>query len=213
MNTASLSRPITQRATIAGEDTSARMHAARLLSSAGFEVTGEVRPEVVVVLVTAETEVERGREVRALVEEHPEVCVLAVVPPGTTNASLRRALIAGAAGIVLTSEIESALIPSLRAIQAGQLAVPSSLSRQIAPRPLSHREKQIVGLVVQGLTNREIADRLYLAESTIKTHLSSIFRKIDARSRAEAVTRIQDPDSGYGPEFLAFVDDVPAHAA
>ena len=48
---------------------------------------------------------------------------------------------------------------------------------------------------MQGLTNREIAPQLYLAESTVKTHLSSAFRKLDARSRAEAVARIQDPES------------------
>jgi len=66
--------------------------------------------------------------------------------------------------------------------------------------------------VVEGLTNREIAERLYLAESTIKTHLSSIFRKIDARSRAEAVSRVQDPESGYGLAILTPADGAAAPA-
>jgi DNA-binding NarL/FixJ family response regulator len=88
---------------------------------------------------------------------------------------------------------------------AGQLVVPLVLSQQIAPRPLSHREKQILGLVVLGLTNREIAQKLYLAESTVKTHLSSAFRKIDARSRSEAVARITDPSSGYGTGIIELV--------
>ena len=59
-----------------------------------------------------------------------------------------------------------------------------------------------------GFTNREIAQKLFLAESTVKTHLSSAFRKIDARSRSEAVARIQDPESGYGMGVLAVVDGV-----
>jgi DNA-binding NarL/FixJ family response regulator len=206
-------RTVTHRAVVAGVDPRRRSQVIRLLGAAGFDVTGTVAPGAVIVLVAAESEVERGREVRELADAHPDVGVLAVVPADTPNASLRRALIAGAAGIVLTSELESTLVPSVHAVQAGQLVVPSSLSRAIAPRPLSHREKQILGLVVQGLTNREIAERLYLAESTIKTHLSSIFRKIDARSRAEAVTRIQDPDSGYGPVILAPAADMAAPAA
>ena len=96
--------------------------------------------------------------------------------------------------------------PTARAILAGQLTVPSALGRQIAPQPLSHREKQVLALVVKGLTNREIAGRLYLAESTVKTHLASAFRKLDARSRADAVARIQDPETGYGMGVLTSVD-------
>jgi DNA-binding NarL/FixJ family response regulator len=59
---------------------------------------------------------------------------------------------------------------------------------------------------VLGFTNREIADKLYLAESTVKTHLSSAFTKLDARSRSEAVARILDPESGYGVGILAIAD-------
>jgi DNA-binding NarL/FixJ family response regulator len=122
------------------------------------------------------------------------------------NAALRKALLAGAEGIVLEPDLERALGPTAWAVLAGQLSVPLTLSRQIAPRPLSYREKQILSLVVLGLTNREIASRLYLAESTVKTHLSSAFRKIDARSRAEAVSRLQDPESGYGMALIAQPD-------
>jgi DNA-binding NarL/FixJ family response regulator len=80
--------------------------------------------------------------------------------------------------------------------------VPTALGRHIAPRPLSHREKEILALVVLGLTNGQIASRLFLAESTVKTHISSAFRKLDVRSRAEAAARIQDPEAGYGVGIL-----------
>jgi DNA-binding CsgD family transcriptional regulator len=96
---------------------------------------------------------------------------------------------------------------------AGQLTVPSALRHQIAPRVLSHREKQILALVMAGMTNREIADNLFLAESTVKTHLSSAFRKIDARSRSEAVARIQDSESGFGLGVLAVAGGVVGQAS
>jgi DNA-binding NarL/FixJ family response regulator len=142
------------------------------------------------------------REVRAVAEAHPDACILAVMPAGAPNASLRRILLAGASGIVLEDELERALAPAARALLAGQLTVPTVLGRQIAPRPLSHREKEILALVVRGRTNREIADTLFLAESTVKTHLSSAFRKLDARSRSDAVARITDPENGYGAGVL-----------
>ena len=108
--------------------------------------------------------------------------------------------------------MDRALVATLRAMVAGQLTVPSALGRQIAPRPLSHREKEVLRQVVLGATNREIAQRLYLAESTVKTHLSSAFRKLDARSRSEAVSRILDPESGYGVGILE-LEDQPLAAA
>ena len=146
-------------------------------------------------------------EIGRLTDGRPGVKVLAVMPDEASNAALRRALIAGAHGLVVASDVESALVATTHAMLVGQLTVPSALGRQIAPRPLSHREKEIIRLVVLGLTNREIAQRLFLSESTVKTHLSSAFRKLDARSRSEAVARITDPEAGYGMGILAMADD------
>lgn len=201
------------RVGVLGGDPAMRRQAAEPLVAAGFTIVAQPEPGTVVVLLSRERDLQRVQEVRALATAHPEVHVLAVMTMDAPNAALRKALIAGARGIVLEPELEDALAPTVRAIAAGQLAVPSRLGRQIAPRPLSHREKQILSLVVLGLTNREIAHRLYLAESTIKTHLSSAFRKIDARSRAEAVARLQDPELGYGMVLLTPAQDVAVPAA
>ena len=181
--------------------------AARLLAGAGFGIAAGHAPALVV-LVASLREDARLREVRELAETHPEAAILVIVPAGVPNAGLRRVLLAGATGIVLEDDVERALVPTARALLAGQLTVPTVLGRQIAPRPLSHREKQILALVVLGKTNREIAHTLFLAESTVKTHLSSAFRKIDARSRSEAVVRIQDPDSGFDLGVLALAEGV-----
>jgi DNA-binding NarL/FixJ family response regulator len=197
-------------ASVVGRDLQARRRAARLLADAGFAVTGEPGPGVLTVVVAQKRDDARLREIRALATGHPDTPLLAIVPAGAPNASLRRVLLAGASGIVLEDDVEHALAPTARAILAGQLTVPPVLVRQIAPRPLSHREKQALGLVVLGMTNREIASKLFLAESTVKTHLSSAFRKIDARSRSEAVARIQDPEDRYGESILAAVDGIGA---
>jgi DNA-binding NarL/FixJ family response regulator len=178
----------------------------RLLADAELR-RPEAQPAAVVLVIDDATNVERARAIAAIGDCLPAAPILAVMPADASNASLRRVLAAGARSITLDRDLEHALVPSLRAMLAGQLAVPAALTRQLAPRPLSHREKQILGLVVRGYTNREIGLKLYLAESTVKTHLSSSFRKLDARSRSEAVARILDPESGYG---IGVVEATPA---
>jgi DNA-binding NarL/FixJ family response regulator len=200
-------------ASVVGGDAAAQRHVARLLRESGFSTVGAPEPGSVVVLLSGDRDSQRVHEIRAVTAANPGVRILAVMSGDAANAALRKALLAGAEGIVLESDLDRALAPTAWAVHAGQLAVPLKLSRQIAPRPLSYREKQILSLVVLGLTNREIAQRLYLAESTVKTHLSSAFRKIDARSRAEAVARLQDPAVGYGMELIAPSEGVAAPAA
>jgi DNA-binding NarL/FixJ family response regulator len=205
-----LHSPARLSATIVGDDASVRSQASRLLAEAGFDlvvvadqVELKAEPERLIVLASKQVDSARVHTIKTIADRLPEARILAVMPTDTRSALLRRALVAGASGIILEADVKRALVVSARAVLLEQLSVPARLGRQIAPRPLSHREKQIIGLVVQGLTNREIATQLFLAESTVKTHLSSSFRKLDARSRAEAVARIQDPESGYGAAILA----------
>jgi DNA-binding CsgD family transcriptional regulator len=58
--------------------------------------------------------------------------------------------------------------------------------------PLSQRELEVLQLLATGRSNREIATELYVATGTVKAHLNNIFRKLEARSRLEAVTRARD---------------------
>jgi DNA-binding NarL/FixJ family response regulator len=199
-------RPASFKAAVVGTDTLGRQRLAALLGSAGFAVDtadrGVARGASVAVVMTGGSDAARVRQVRDAVEGDPDRPVLAIVASALSNPSLRRVLVAGASGIVFETDIERALVPSVSGMLAGQLVVPARLARQIAPRPLSYREKQVLSLVVLGLTNREIASKLFLAESTVKTHLSSSFRKLDARSRADAVERILDPEQGFGTGIL-----------
>jgi DNA-binding NarL/FixJ family response regulator len=119
------------------------------------------------------------------------------MPDDARTASLRGALRAGAHGIVFDGELDRTLVPAVASVASGQLSAPLALQRQLAPAPLSFRERQILALVTEGNTNRQIADRLVVAESTVKTHLSSAFEKLEVRSRAEAAALFLDPDEGY----------------
>jgi DNA-binding NarL/FixJ family response regulator len=83
------------------------------------------------------------------------------------------------------------------------------MTRASAVRPpLSHREKQALNLLLLGLTNAEIARRLYLAESTVKCHLTSIFSKLGVRSRNEAIAHALDRQRGLGLSMPGLSDDV-----
>jgi DNA-binding NarL/FixJ family response regulator len=199
-------------ASVIGGNMQARGGIMRLLAAAGFGLHAEPETGALLVVLCPAREDLRLRQLRTLTESDATAPILAVVGADLPNAALRRMLLAGATGIVLEQDTERALVPTAHAVLAGQLTVPHVLGQQIAPRPLSHREKQILALVVIGLTNREIANKLFLAESTVKTHLSSAFRKIDARSRSEAVSRIQDPESSFGLGVLAVVNDFAGRA-
>jgi DNA-binding NarL/FixJ family response regulator len=132
-----------------------------------------------------------------------EHALVVLICPEIQRWEVRAVLAAGAAGVVLEREMAGALGPCLHAVRVGQVCVPRQQWRQIAPPALSAREKQILGLVVMGYMNSQIAERLFLAESTVKSHLSSAFGKLGVRSRNEAVNLILDSERGFGMGILA----------
>jgi DNA-binding NarL/FixJ family response regulator len=144
-----------------------------------------------------------AHRVAALRARHPSAPVVIVAPDDRRLGELRRLLRAGADAVVFDAQAETCLAATIRAAHAGQIVVPRALRQHVVSQPLSHREKQILRLVVRGYTNRQIADELYLAESTVKTHLSSAFGKLDRHSRAEVTELILDPDEGRGLGILA----------
>jgi DNA-binding NarL/FixJ family response regulator len=127
------------------------------------------------------------------------------------SADIRGLLHVGIRGIVVREHMAETLVPAVAAVASGQVCVPSQ-GLVGASRPvLSVREKQVIGLVAMGLMNVEIARRLFLAESTVKSHLSSAFAKLGVRSRHEAVELLLNPASGLGLGILS-LDDAGAPA-
>ncbi|MGC1852329.1 MAG: response regulator transcription factor [Solirubrobacterales bacterium] len=130
---------------------------------------------------------------RRLHREAPEPAIVVISPPAT-GTGVRRALDAGADGLVFDSELELTLAATVRAVASGQSAVPRKLRASVEKPMLSHREHQVLVLVRTGLTNAEIAERLFLAESTIKSHVASIFAKCGLRSRKELIATATEPE-------------------
>lgn len=140
-------------------------------------------------------------DIRRVRDRLPQAAVVVVAAAPNGN-GVRAALRAGAKGFTLASRMTRTLAITVRAACAGQVAVPHDLLAHMAPPLLSFREKQVLGMVVLGFTNQEIAAKLHLTESTVKSHLSSSFRKLGVRSRKEAAAMILDTRSGLGPGIL-----------
>ena len=123
------------------------------------------------------------------------------------------ALRAGASGFVLKDDPPEQLIAAIRTVAAGDaLLSPTITSRVIkeftrGPRPappqefdeLSGREREVFRLIARGLSNAEIAQELYISETTVKTHVTHILSKLDLRDRVQAVvlayqTGLFEPD-------------------
>ena len=127
----------------------------------------------------------------------PELLIVAVCESADGRA-VRHALDSGTDGLVFADELEATLRPTVAAALAGQIAVPRDLRSFIRKPSLSAKERSVLGLLVMGLTNSEISARLFLAESTVKSHLSSAYTKMGVRSRGEAVSLLLDPKQPLG---------------
>lgn len=167
---------------------------------------GEPPAGGLIALWVRDASADAARQVQAL-RGGVEQAQVVVICPAIERWEVRAVLGAGAAGVVLEEEMAGALGPCLQAVRVGQVCVPRRHGRQVAPPALSMREKQILGLVVMGYMNSQIAEQLFLAESTVKSHLSSAFGKLGVRSRNEAVNLILDSERGFGMGILALGGD------
>lgn len=146
--------------------------------------------------------VARGSLVRRVRSQLPETA-LVVVGPEDSPSSVRAVLEAGAHGLVFSTDVEVALASTVMAVWAGQVAVPAACRRAIGSPTFTTREKEVLGLALLDLSNREISATLFLSESTVKSHLSSAYAKLGVRSRNEAATMVLDPQQRLGLGVLS----------
>ena len=159
---------------------------------------------VVVGLLDLEEELEQLAQSRRSRFPHAR---LVVVTESASPRTLRALFAEGVDALVLEADVDRCLALSVRSACAGQVSLPRSLRSTLGRPVLSVREKQVLGMVVLGLTNGEIAHKLRLSESTVKSHLSSSFTKLGVRSRGEAAALILDPAAGLGTGILVISED------
>jgi DNA-binding NarL/FixJ family response regulator len=184
------------------------IHSDELLRNLLSRATGVSQLVVYCETVSAE-ELERFKDLK---REAPELLIVAVCECADRRA-LRRLLDDGIDGVVFADQLEGALAPTVAAVFAGQMVVPRDMRDSVERPSLSTRERQILAMVVMGLTNQEIGARMFLAESTVKSHLSSAYNKLGVRSRSEAVTVIMDRPDSLGTGIAAVAPKVELRAA
>jgi DNA-binding NarL/FixJ family response regulator len=153
-------------------------------------------PDVLIV-VCGRGITERDHHMRRIRRALPETGMVAIMPEDSRR-GVRRALEAGADGVVFETMLETTLTVTVRSVLAGQTVVPAVGRLELDRPTLSTREKQVLSMVVAGMSNKAIAGELFLAESTVKCHLSSAFSKLGVRSRNEAADLILHSGGGEG---------------
>ena len=188
------------RAVVAGRDASERERIRSVLEEDAIEVAFEAidvaeatilvqieRPDVAVLAIDPAL-FDAPRALLELKETMPDLPIV-VVSNQTGQRPISKALRNGAMAYVYADQ--AGVLPSaLRAVVAGLTVVPADVRRHAVPPAFSHRERQVLDLAVRGYTNTQIARELFLAESTVKSHLSACFRKLGVSSRSEAAAAL-----------------------
>ncbi len=158
----------------------------------GVEVVPEDDSDVAVILWDADAASELAPPLTA--GQPPVLALVADLERSTTL------LARGVAGVLSRRSSSVGLAAGLRAVSAGLLVVPRGSLDALLPKlpeavanlpldPLTARELEVLGLVAEGLTNRAVADRLEVTESTVKFHLNALLSKFAADTRTELVVR------------------------
>ncbi|MBD0863680.1 response regulator transcription factor [Gordonia sp. zg691] len=155
------------------------------------------RPDVVVVdlKLSAGTEYEGLRLIREMAQRHPEVAAL-VLTTFLDDDLVVRAVRAGARGYVVKDVDTTELVRAIQAVSGGGSAFdPRSAAvvlRAVSgenetPASLSEREREVLRLLADGMSNRRIGETLFISESTVKFHIRNIIRKLGVSKRTDAV--------------------------
>jgi len=161
-------------------------------------VSAETEPDVVVmdVRMPGRSGVEACRDIRA----HREQTRVLILTSFADDEALFSAIMAGASGYVLKQIHGNDLLDAIHRVANGESLLDPSVTGQVLARirgdvlgasgdggveQLTPQERRIVGLVAEGMTNRQIGENVHLAEKTVKNYVSNILMKLDLSRRAE----------------------------
>ena len=164
------------------------------------KLASELKPNVVVmdIVMPKVNGIEATRKIK---EVAPDTAIL-ILTAYDDEEYVLGLLDAGAAGYLLKSARGRDLVGAIRAIRAGESVLhPNIIARLLkratvapvkdnkAPGLLSEREAEVLRLVALGMSNKEVAEELFLSQRTVKAHLTSVFNKLNVASRSEAIVK------------------------
>ncbi|MBM4468893.1 DNA-binding response regulator [Prescottella equi] len=150
-------------------------------------------PDVVMMDLALGTGIDGVEAIRRIRAARPEQPVL-VFTTYDTDADVVRALDAGAIGYLLKDSAPQDIFGAIRDAVAGRSVLSPPVAARVLDRmrrpdqALTAREAELLSLLAEGLTNKELGKRLFISEATVKTHLAHIYAKLGVESRAAAVS-------------------------
>ncbi|MFD2215792.1 response regulator transcription factor [Metabacillus endolithicus] len=159
-----------------------------------------------------------GEDALALVHKHsPDICIMDIEMPKMTGLEaaekivnsdckviilttfarsgyFQRAIKAGVKGYLLKDSPSDELANSIRSIMSGRRIYAPELMDDVysEENPLTEREKEVLGLVADGMNTKEIADQLSIKTGTVRNYISTILEKLDVKNRIEAITQSKE---------------------
>ncbi len=125
------------------------------------------------------------------IRRHEQCARLIVLTTFDTDQDISLAISAGAKGYLLKDAPREEMLECVRRVHAGETVIPPALVAKLAAGvssvPLTAREQEVLKLLAQGSANKEIAEKLFVSETTVKSHLRGLFSKLEVLNRAEAI--------------------------
>lgn len=167
----------------------------------GIEIARDLAPDVILMDITM-PDIEGAEAITALLDVAPSTNILVFTFSKDKN-DLFDAIKAGARGYILKNEEPINIIRFLKCVASGDAAVSESLTSTIVERfrslirhryenesVLTPREREIIILLAEGMSNREIAMKLCLSERTVKNHIQHLLKKLNLKSRIQAAVYV-----------------------
>jgi DNA-binding NarL/FixJ family response regulator len=169
----------------------------------GVAVVAETRPDVA--LIDVRMPIMDGIEATQQIAHGPSGTRVIILTTFDLDEYVFAGLRAGASGFLLKDAPPAELLGAVRTVAAGEAVLAPTATRRLIERfgpslpspertgrpdalaDLTEREREVFGLLAAGLSNREIATRLYVSEGTVKVHVSRLLTKLDLRDRVQAV--------------------------
>jgi DNA-binding NarL/FixJ family response regulator len=170
--------------------------------------TKELEPDVVLMDINM-PDTNGVEATRTILKGHPQIGII-MVTMLEDDASVFAAMRAGARGYVLKGSNHAEMLQAIRAVASGQALFgpaiaarmmrffesPPAVSTPATPKEafpeLTEREREVLGLIAQGLNNNEIAQELVISPKTVRNHITSIFSKLQVADRAQAIIRARE---------------------